>query len=99
MPVKSASPRKNTAAKKAVEIIVKRGAMKRFHTLKRETAEMPVSILWDRRTGERRSEADEAKSAAERRGSERRQRPSFTWDLADFVVVAPTDGQKKSRKG
>ena len=98
MPVKSASPsRKNNSSKKDVEIIVKRGAVRRFHTLKRDTAEMPVTILWDRRTSERR-DGGKAKTAAERRGAERRKKPGFTWDLADFVVVAPTGRQKTARK-
>jgi hypothetical protein len=99
MPVKSASgSRKTTSPKKGVEIIVKRGATRRFHTLKRETAEMPVTITWDRRTTERRTPQTSGAAGAERRGVERRQKPSFTWDLADFVVVAPTKRQKTSRK-
>lgn len=99
MAVKSASPsRKSSSTKKGVEIIVKRGAMRRFHTLKRDTAEMPVTILWDRRTSERRGVDGKARTAAERRGVERRKKPAFTWDLADFVVVAPTGRQKTSRK-
>jgi len=99
MAVKSASPsRKTTPTKKGVEIVVKRGATRRFHTLKRDTAEMPVTIRWDRRTSERRNVAAAAKSAAERRGAERRESPSFTWDLADFVVVAPPTRQKAARK-
>ena len=75
---------------------MKRGATRRFHTLKRDTAEMPVTVLWDRRTSERRN--GKAKTTAERRGAERRKKPGFTWDLADFVVVAPTERPKKSRK-
>ena len=98
MAVKSASARKNNPTKKAVEIIVKRGAMRRFHALKRETAEMPVTILWDRRTSERRGVDGKAKAAADRRGVERRKKPAFTWDLADFVVVAPTGRQKAAHR-
>ena len=106
MPVKSASSaRRHSSAKQSVaitkqgvEIIVKRGAMRRFHALKRETSEMPVTILWDRRTNERRGAHVNGKKSVERRGADRRKTPSFTWDLADFVVVTPTKGQKTSRK-
>jgi len=99
MAVKSASPSpKKTASKKGIEIIVKRGAMRRFHALKRQTEEMPVTVTWDRRTDERRTSAVSDAGGANRRGRERRKNPGFTWDLADFVVVAPTKRQKTSRK-
>jgi hypothetical protein len=77
---------------------VKRGAMRRFHALKRDTAEMPVTVLWDRRTAERRGPGGQAATPSQRRGIDRRKQPAFTWDLADFVVVAPTKRQKTSRK-
>jgi hypothetical protein len=35
----------------------------------------------------------------DRRATDRRQKPPFTWDLADFVVVAPAEGQKTPRRG
>jgi hypothetical protein len=102
MPAKSARSRsrsaKTTSAKKGIAIIVKRGATRRFHTLKRDTAEMPVTILWDRRTSERRTAARDGATPAARDGVDRRKKPAFTWDLADFVVVAPPKRQKGSRK-
>ena len=74
-----------------VELFVRRGALRRYHKLKEQTAALPVKIAWDRRKGERRSASDPAES--ERRTSDRRQKPPFTWDVSDFVVV-----EKKPRK-
>jgi hypothetical protein len=68
-----------------VDLIVRRGALRRFHKLKQKAAELPVGVLWDRRLQERRSEATEIRD--DRRGADRRQRPPFTWDVGDFVVV------------
>jgi len=90
-----AAPRKKPGA---IEIVVRRGAMRRFDALKTRTSDLPVVVTWDRRTDPRRDAA--AASAAtvrrDRRESERRRKPPFTWDLADFVVVEPTKRQKKS---
>jgi hypothetical protein len=68
-----------------VRMFVKIGALKRFHFLKQKTADLPVSVEWDRRRSDRRSD-DEATSANVRK-VERRATPPFTWDTADFVVV------------
>ena len=46
----------------------------------------PVKVIWDRRKGERRAATD-AKGLDDRRKRERRQRPPFSWHVADFVVV------------
>ena len=73
------------AKKKPISIVVRRGALRRFDSLTSETAELPVELTWDRRTGNRRT-ADE-KSGVERRTRERRKEPPFTWQVADFVVV------------
>ncbi len=65
---------------------MRRGALRRFHKLKQETQELPVEVTWDRRTEDRRATPpDEA--VTDRRTSDRRRKPSFTWELADFVVV------------
>ena len=69
----------------SLKLIVRRGALRRFHKLKRDTANLPVSVEWDRR-----------QESATRPGSpERRGTPPFTWETADFVVVEkpsePTD--------
>ena len=65
-------------------IRVRRGALRRFDQLKTKSVHLPVEVKWDRRTTERRAETEDAD--AERRQGERRQRPPFTWDAADFVV-------------
>src|SRR2546426_4516231 len=88
-----AAPRKKPGA---IEIVVRRGAMRRFDALKTRTSDLPVVVTWDRRTDQRRDAAAAAGVARDRRQSERRQKPPFTWDLADFVVVEPTKRQKKS---
>ena len=71
-------------------IVVRRGALKRFDTMKRKTAGLPVNLVWDRRVGgERRADANG--TDGERRKIDRRQQPPFTWSLADFVVVDPAE--------
>lgn len=68
-----------------VRMFVKIGALKRFHFLKQKTENLPVSVEWDRRRSDRRS--DEANGSADLRKTERRGAPPFTWETADFVVV------------
>jgi hypothetical protein len=67
-----------------VRMFVRIGALKRFHFLKKKTADLPVSVEWDRRRSDRRT--DDA-SGEHARDTERRGSPPFTWDTADFVVV------------
>src|SRR5205085_527224 len=38
------------AKQKSVEIVVRRGALRRFDALTRKTADLPVTLSWDRRT-------------------------------------------------
>jgi len=73
------------ASKKPVGIIVRRGALRRFDALVRKTADLPVVVSWDRRTEHRRASCESA--PVERRSSDRRKTPPFTWDAADFVVA------------
>jgi hypothetical protein len=73
------------AKKKPVGIIVRRGASRRFESLKRKTADLPVVVSWDRRTEDRRESRQSP--PVERRSSDRRKTPPFTWEAADFVVV------------
>ena len=68
-----------------VELVVRRGALRRFNKLKQATAELPVVVSWDRRQGDRRASSRDVQS--ERRRTDRRQTPPFTWHTADFVVV------------
>ena len=89
-PKTSAATRRPAAPRKkgeAIEIVVRRGSLRRFDALKTRTAELPVVVTWDRRTNERRDDEQAAGAARDRRESERRRTPPFTWDLADFVVV------------
>ncbi len=77
-----------------VRMFVRRGALRRFDRLKLATKELPVTVEWDRREEERRTATE--KTAADARKAERRSDPSFTWKVADFVVVEspprPGDG-------
>jgi hypothetical protein len=73
------------AKKKPVGIIVRRGASRRFESLRRKTADLPVVVSWDRRTEDRRESRQSA--PVERRSGDRRKIPPFTWEAADFVVV------------
>jgi hypothetical protein len=75
-----------------LRIFVRRGALRRFHRLKRDAKELPVEVTWDRRQEERREAVDEV--GADRRRQERRKDPAFTWEMADFVV-AESDAEKK----
>lgn len=96
MPVKTPSPRRRPAASKQnsiVEIVVRRGASRRFKALKTQTSKLPVIVSWDRRETDRRTKANpHMQVPRDRRAADRRQAPPFTWDLADFVVVAPVPG-------
>ena len=73
---------------------MRRGALRRFDKLKQATAELPVKVLWDRRTGERQA-AKSGQPEPERQ--ERRQKPPFTWDVADFVVVGKPASERRRR--
>lgn len=61
-----------------IEIIVRRGALRRFDRLKERTADLPVKVSWDRR---------QETPAGDHPQTERRKEPPFTWTAADFVVV------------
>jgi hypothetical protein len=83
---------KAPTTKPSTTIVVRRGALKRFDSMKTKTAGLPVSLVWDRRVhGERRAEPGDV--PGDRRKTDRRQQPPFTWSLADFVVVPPEDGE------
>ena len=80
-----------------VVLVVKRGALKRFEKLKRETSQLDVEVIWDRRERARREAARNAaddKRSAERRAAERRAADPFTWKTADFVVAVPSRSTK-----
>ncbi len=72
--------------------------MRRFDALKTRTSELPVVVTWDRRTDERRDDEEATGAKRNLRQAERRRKPPFTWDLADFVVVEPAKPRKTTRK-
>jgi hypothetical protein len=104
MPTKSAqAPRRPLDKKKEdpVEIVVRRGATRRFNALKTKTSALPVVVAWDRREADRRAlvqRSAHVEVPRNRRASDRRQAPPFTWELADFVVVAPPPGIRKTAR-
>jgi hypothetical protein len=100
MPPKGPQGRRRTAPRKKqepIEIVVRRGAMRRFDALKTRTSDLPVVVTWDRRTDDRRDD-DAAGANRNGRHGDRRRKPPFTWDLADFVVVEPVKPRKTARK-
>jgi hypothetical protein len=74
-----------TAAAGVVGIVVRRGAQRRFAALIQKTADLPAVVTWDRRQADRRASAQPA--PIDQRKSERRGKPPYTWEVADFVVV------------
>ena len=79
---------------KRIRMVVRRGAQRRFEALQERTANLPVTVSWDRRQQDRRSVDGDI--ARDRRRTERRQQPAFTWDLADFVVVEESESAQRS---
>ena len=102
MPTKSApAPRRRSAAakKEPLEIVVRRGASKRFEALRGKTSELPVVVTWDRRNTDRRGSSKPSMQVPrDRRATDRRQDPPFTWELADFVVVPPPPARAAAPK-
>ena len=64
--------------------VVRRGALRRFDRLKQAATDLPVDVIWDRRTSHAPKDGPRQ---ARRTLAERRKQPSFTWTAADFVVV------------
>lgn len=83
------------ATPEPIVLIVRRGALRRFDILKRKTADMPVVVSWDRRLGETRPSSGPKDRRAK---ADQRQKPPFTWDTADFVVVDPRRSRKRTKK-
>lgn len=71
-------------------IFVRIGALRRFHLLTRKTRDLPVEVAWDRR----RANPADVTEANPSGGPDRRRKPPYTWEVADFVVVEnPSDEQ------
>lgn len=79
---------KKPKSKPIAEIIVRRGALRRFDRLARDASKLPVEVSWDRRVSDA-----EPPPRGERRGP-----APFTWKTADFVVVEPPKKRKKRKK-
>src|SRR5436190_5614677 len=89
-PTRRASSRSKKHMTPTLQIVVRRGALRRFALLNEKRGELPVAVLWDRRAADRRTESD--RPAGERRHAERRREPPFTWTAAEFVVVEGAPG-------
>jgi hypothetical protein len=72
-------------ASPVIELVVRRGALRRFDRFTQRAADLSIKVTWDRRRDERRMSSREVNR--DNRKTERRQKPPFTWELADFVVV------------
>jgi hypothetical protein len=70
----------------ALEIIVRRGALRRFAAFKRKASHLPVKVSWDRRV----AAPEEPRPTGT---AERRQQLPFTWELADFVLIERPDDE------
>ena len=80
-----------------------REARGRFNALTRKIAGLPAVVSWDRRQTDRRGSSQPPQ--IDQRKTERRQKPPFTWDVADFVVwdgapqeSAPTERAANAKK-
>ena len=95
----SVMAKKRASSAPLVQIFVRIGALRRFHLLTKKTADLPVEVKWDRRRGDRQPQAEASPEALPH--PDRRQRPPYTWEVADFVVVedaAATDSAQPDKK-
>jgi hypothetical protein len=81
--------------KTPLTLVVRRGALRRFDRLRTRVAELSVNVIWDRRLRDRRTSPSSSRDKDSRQ-HERRQTPSFTWEMADFVVVEDPDRPSKA---
>jgi hypothetical protein len=104
---KSRAKRQQAKADGPLELVVRRGALRRYRQLKEKTRAWPVKILWDLRKSDRRmapappEKEDEQQSGApreEQRKGERRQAPPYTWDVADFLVIGRPRKRRSGKK-
>jgi hypothetical protein len=85
---KAAPPEKQSDSEASIiELIVRRGARSRFKALKHKAESLPVKVVWDRRKHERRAAGGRPGALDDRRSTDRRQHPPYSWQVADFVVV------------
>ena len=79
-------PRAKAPSPKPIGIVVRRGALRRFDALTRKTAGLPVVVSWDRRQVDGRASSERSQPTDQQK-TERRQKPPFTWEVAEFVVL------------
>jgi hypothetical protein len=65
-------------------IIVRRGCQERFEQLSQVFLGEEVTVLWDRRAGDRRNH--EGDVSLDRRVRDRRRPPPRSWTALDFIV-------------
>jgi hypothetical protein len=87
-----------TPKQKPIALIVRQGSERRFRELKEKTAHLPVTVAWDRRSQDRRSQSDPKATENRRKKEDRRQTPPFTWDVSDFVVAVSDRPKKRKRR-
>jgi hypothetical protein len=85
------------SSRRPVGIVVRRGAVRRFNELTRKTAELPAVVSWDRRRGDLRASPEPVEETDQRK-TDRRQKPPFTWEAADFVVLDRAPDQTVSTR-
>jgi hypothetical protein len=78
-----------------VDLIVRRGALRRFHKLTQRAVSASISVSWDRRVHDRRAASGPV--ADDRRNTDRRRNPPFTWELGDFVIVGRARSARRAR--
>src|SRR4029434_3322017 len=76
----------NPPSPKHIASVVRRGALRRFDGLTRKTAGLPVVVFWDRRQLDRQAPSERSEPTDQRK-ADRRQKPPFTWEVAEFVVL------------
>jgi hypothetical protein len=76
--------KKRPSSAPLARIFVRIGALRRFHAMKKKTADLPVEVSWDRRRSDPRERSDTDGSTPQQ---DRRGKPPYTWEVADFVVV------------
>jgi hypothetical protein len=54
---------------------------------------LPVEVVWDRRKQDRRGASQSVSD--DRRKTDRRQKPPFTWELSDFVLREKKKGSER----
>jgi hypothetical protein len=84
--------KKGAGSSALVRIFVRIGALRRFHALTQKTADLPVEVKWDRRRSDR---GDTSAAEGNPAQPDRRQKPPYTWDVADFVVVEELHAEPK----